>query len=376
MSKGITLCLLLSMSCTQEDQISFEPIEKILSGAEHKIHKGILTFNDQRSFDAFVSNTKNRTNKEWDEWEILNNFRSLARIHEEVIQAEDVFLNKMNIKYAGNELITRKDIGYTKLSQSLIDNGFLLVNDYETLDLNIPDEYYGRLLNKDGILRIGNDVHVPKRDFILIIKDGNMSKIGLAKTYKDGDILDAGVTFAKVTHYSNSNVVKTTEPGSRAQEILIQSCDTNAGGYRLIVYRNYTGIAYTGYSTPCQTATMSFSIRMRSLKKILGTWQNHNTSQWTLDSKATAEHYGQCPNMPRYLVATMTNAYNGNCPYGHTWNFYHFENYPCGNCESGGYDSCPDTGSEFDNPTPSIEFTVDSHNATGKGGTTCYVGAG
>jgi hypothetical protein len=338
-----------------------------------KVHKGIMTFRDQNAFDSFIEDTKNRTDNEWDDWEISNNFKSLKTILEEVIEAEDVFLNEMNIKFHGDESITRKEIGYTKLSQKYIDNGLLLVNEYETLDLNLPIEFYSRLVNSAGILRIGNDIHVPKKDFIMIIKDGDFGKIEDAKTYKVGNLIPPDIEIANVINKSNQAIEKINDTGRSSA--YAGSCDNVNGSYRLIVYDGWQGIIfYNDGSFPCPNVYVTYSVRFRSLKKILGTWQNHKTSQWSLRSSLIADHFGKCPNKPRYFIQNICNVLNVTYPgpYDHTWDHYFFSNVHVGPCESGGLDSCDPTST--DDPQGQVEMLTRSHNATGKNGTTCYVG--
>ena len=377
------LILLGACSCFQNDDLPFESIESILDGKENRVHKGILSFRDQASFDKFVTETKDRTSSEWSFWELENNFKSLASIHEEIIEAENKFLEEMNLKYKGDESITRKEIGYTAESQKLLDDGILQVNEYETLDLNIPLYYYSNLLNKDGILRIGNDIHVPKSDYILVIKDLDMSKVQLSKSFHIGDDVPKGTEIVKVTRVFNSSIFNVSnEEESKvgesegAKSMYIGSCDTNSSGYRLIVYDGTTALQYYGDgSFPCPNVTATYTVKLRSLKKVLGTWQNHQTSQWTLKSNFKADLFGKCYNGQPYFVRNIANYnnYYWTPIYHHTWDRWIYLNVPAGPCSVGGLDSCPNPW-PYDDPEGLIIASPRQHFATGKGGTACYVG--
>lgn len=372
MKKILPLIFLVvfAWSCEKETLMTELTLDQILNGKEVAVHKGMLNFKDQDSFDSFVKSREYLSATELKQWEKANNFKSLSTIHGEIIDKEDVFLNAMNIKYNGNESITRKDIGYTPEAQVLIDKGLLVVNEYETLDLNIPVHFYGGLLNKDGIFRIGNEIHVPKMDFIMVIKDGDLRKIDNAKTYKPGDPEEDGILIAQVER----RIESTNTANNKVA--YVGSCDQVSGSYRLIVYDEYSFIFYLDGSFPCDNTYSNYNIKLRSLKKILGTWQNHNTSQWSLTSNLTADHWGKCflsGSTYDYFVRNIVT-YNNKVwtpPFGNTWIQPLYTNYRAGKCESGGLGSCSD-GS---NPGGQILFPVRQHWATGINATSCYVGA-
>ena len=116
MKKMLPLIFLVvfAWSCEKESLMSELTLDQILNGKEVAVHKGMLNFKDQASFDSFVKSRVDLSATELEQWEKANNFKSLSTIHEEIIDKEDVFLNTMNIKYNGSESITRKDIGYTR----------------------------------------------------------------------------------------------------------------------------------------------------------------------------------------------------------------------------------------------------------------------
>jgi len=384
LSKGLIICLLLFNSCSQMDQMdieSFEQIDQVLNGAEFKIHKGLFTFKDRKAFDSFVKTTENWTDEVWNEWEISNNFKSLARIHEEVIEEEVAFLNEMDIKYKGDESITRKDIGYTKNTEKLLKQGVLIINEFELLDLNIPVEFYSHLLNNEGVLRIGNDIYVPKKDFIMIIHDGDFGKVAQAKTYKVGNTInDPSISIAKV--FTEMNTVNSTV-NARSQT-WVQSCSHISGNYQILAYDQYTGVVLTGYGDPCTEAYADYSVQLRSLKKTLGIWFNNKTSQFRLECDFVAEHWGKCQvgppdegvNYRTYFIRTVRNysrqIFTG--PYDHTWVRPLITNYQLGPCESGGLDSCGPETWPLDDPDGFLKFPVRRHQANGVIDTQCYVG--
>jgi hypothetical protein len=371
------LLMLFNWSC-EEPSIVDRSLDQILDGKDVAVNKGMLVFRDQQAFDSFAKSASNLSNDEYDLWEKANNFKSLKTIHEEIIAMEDAFLESMNERYNGNENITRKDIGYTTEAQKLIDAGLLIINEFETLDLNVPTDFYARFLNKDGILRIGNEIQVPKSDFLMIIKDGDISKVSKAKTYKPGQELGAEIQIANV---ERSLRQMNDEISSRPANV--QSCDKTSGSYRLIVYDEYSYIYYNDGSIPCPNVYSSNSIKLRSLKKILGTWQNHKTSEWSLTSNYKADHWGVCygyacglPTTQYFIrnIVTYTNTAFPP-PYDHTWVKNLYFNYHLGPCESGGLSSCQGslTCNPF-NPDGLVLMPIRSHNATGKNGITCYVG--
>ena len=153
---------------------------------------------------------------------------------------------------------------------------------------------------------------------------------------------------------------------SNARVSAISSCDVNSGGYRLISYENWVGY-FTNYGG-CNSSNETYYIQLRSLKKILGTWQNHKTNQWSFISTLKLELWGVAPysdpNYPSYFATDLVNETNVTHagPFDHTWNYYFLDHYPP-NCYGWpfGY-------------RPKYVWRVHSFTTYGKNGTTCDLG--
>ena len=376
---GPLLILLFVFSCEKFEE-DFESVNDILKEQDFVVHKGVLTFRDKEAFKKLSDELKDKTPQQLNEWEASINFKSLRSIHEEAIQKEEVFLQQMAEKYPGNTSLTRKELGYTEFTTNLIKKGVFVVNEFETVDMNVTVPLYGALVNKDGVYRIGDDLIMPQLNVTKFIK-GDASKLYLLKDAKESN--DAmGI---KVNEIARNSFNKSQSEMGRMKETWT-SCDDVNSPYRLIVYEQVVEGNTLPDEVPCWGSEAWYWLRFRSLKRILGTWQNHKTSLWYGVSSLKIEHWRQC-NYPYYCSPTTDLSYfstpvdyvdfHVTIPYEDTYDYYFLREYELGPCASGGFASCPAQGISCpDTPDPRgvLYYTTRVYNVYGKGGTYCYVG--
>lgn len=345
----------------------------------YAVQQGVLTFRDKQSFTDLLDKLKDKTSEQLNDWESQMGFKSLRALHEEAVAKEEVFLQEIAEKNPGNTTLTRRELGYTKFTTDFIRKGLFNVNEFETFDINVTAPHYAKIVNRDGVFRIGNSIIMPQNHMIKILKGGDVSKISMLRDATNSDDTK-GIQINEIE--KNSFKKSETETG-RANAWTY--CDTNANGYRLIVYEeSYEGNTYPD-EIPCYGAEAAYWLRFRSLKKVLGTWQNHNTSLWYTVSSVKIEQWKVC-NFPiqcgpttvvQSYLSTPVNVSEAryDIPYGNDQSIYFLTGYELGPCGTGGFNTCtsPD-GFCTSDPLGKLFYITRSHEVYGKGGTYCHVG--
>lgn len=381
---ALLIPLIFALSCEQyDDAENFLTTDQILGNNEYTVYNGILTFRNKEAFKKLNEELASKTTGQLIEWESQNNFKSLRSLHEEAIQREEVYLQDMAAKYPNNTTLTRKELGYTKFSQDFIDKGLFVVNEFETLDMNVTAPHFGSIVNVDGVFRMGDNIIMPQLKTVKILKNGDASKLTMLKNASTSDET-RGIQVNEITR---NTFKKSESETARTNSETWTSCSNVNDGYKLVVYEEiYNGNVYPD-EIPCYGGETSYWLGFRSLKKILGTWQNHKTSQWYVVSTVKIEHQKTCYYSNNNCNQSTISSYYStpvdytnhqtNIPYGHSQNVYFLTDYERGPCGSGGFASCPAQGPFCDEPVDPyavLIYLARSHYVYGKGGTSCYVG--
>lgn len=146
--------------------------------------------------------------------------------------------------------------------------------------MNVSIPLYAYFVNVDGIVQIDGKIYQLKKDKIKVIADGDASKVGLFKsTNKTSKELQIEVSEVNRT----SKVIEDT-----GRKMSNTSCTSTVDNYRLIAYEEVGSgpeVSYCGHN-------IYYYYTLRSLKKILGTWQNHKTDYLRIRSdNIVINHY-------------------------------------------------------------------------------------
>ncbi len=297
-------------------------LDQILAGKEITVYNGMLTFKDKKGFDQLTLDLAKRDEAYIRSWENQLGFKSLYSIYEDVISEEEKFLNEMVKKYGESSEVTRNEIGYSKLTQTYLEKGVIIETKEGILDMNITIPVLAPLINADGFVRIGNDIRQYKSDYVRIIQDGDYDKmVGLEGLKESVSQIHVGPVVRDLKKISDE---------SRTQAI--SSCDVTNGSHRLIAYEEKTYVNEGG--SPCPVYRNDYYVRLRSLKKILGTWQNFKTSQFTLTATYVLNHLNCDYSVKIFSVSWRNNnffAIGGNW---HTFDVLYLTNYNTGPCVS------------------------------------------
>jgi hypothetical protein len=371
--------MVLLIGCLHDDTGNLISIEDALGENDYVVYRGVLTFRDQEAFGKVMAELRNKSDEELNAWEEQLNFKSLRSIHATAIQEEETFLNEKAAQFPGNTTLTRKELGYTKRTTDFINKGLFVINEFETVDMNVTLPVFGSLVNEAGVVGIGNNIIMPQLYSTKIIKDGDYSKIKLL-TGTEASMENKNIEVYPVKR----NMYNSKFQNQNARTKAWTSCSDAAGKYKTIAYEEYAEYNMGGY--PCVFLRAAYWIRFRSLKKVLGSWHNHDTSQWSVTSSVTVDHYKYCEHDSSLGLATLTYLRNiitissstYALAYGNDVTWYYFNYYDLGPCNAGGLDSCVDNRypwpSPPEDPWGQTYFTVRSHEVNGKNGAYCHLG--
>jgi len=287
---------------------------------------------------------------------------SLISLYDEVNEAEDIFLQSLVDKHGESANLTREEIGWSEKAKTLLQRGSLTIYDNDLLEMNVTIPAYAEFVNADAIVKIGKEIYQFKKDYVRVILDGSESKIQQLKNLTT-DI--DGIKVYPVTRKRKEITVGRTNANS--------SCTSTVGRYRLISYDDYVVNYVPGGNCGSGIGLLNYYLTLRSLKKILGTWQNHNTGSMRTESNLTITHTADCSNLPGQpvLINTLYNVtnYARSCAFGNTCYIYLVQNYDAGRCTSESACSSP-----YYFVSSGLNVLLNDHHGFGKENTNCWFG--
>jgi hypothetical protein len=288
-----------------------------------------LQFKDLTQMSQTSQMLDRQTVDELTHWQKEKDFVSLRSIYETSIQEEEKFLAEMVAKYGENSTLTRAELGYSAFTQKYLDKKVLVIDEYGLVDMNISIPELAHVVNADGIVKVGNSIVQYKRDVTKTITDGDDGKVALLDMTMATD-QSRGIIVDNVSRIRRD---LTGHVSSKGRMEANTSCDDVNNGYRLIAYEERVGSYqedFCGYNH-----VINWFVRLRSLKKILGTWQNHSTNYLqVVSNNVQIGHYhvldGEYPDMTNartiLIFANEVNVVH-DLPYGHTEEHYYVRNY-------------------------------------------------
>lgn len=322
-SKSIaTLLILTIFSCCSENDI-------LLTN-----DKSMLTLNNQDQFDELVDFVMEADSAEIAEYTNSLDFKSLKTIMDEVEAAEEELLAELEMKY-DPEIPRERE--YAAITKEYLDKGVLRLDEFGIPELNIPIPAFALFLNEEREMKIGDKTLRFSYDDIKVIEPQTMTEIAVNPVERI--------------------IRETKKPGQENGK----SCTSTSGKYRLITYEN-NQIWSSGTGVPCSDSRFSHWLKLRSLKKVFGSWHNHKTSALRIKGSVRISHYksenhGSDLTFIRHM--TNENNYFYNLPDHHTATKYFIKDYPL---RYGINNECIQYH---------IKFDYTNHVGIGKNGTTC-----
>lgn len=327
-------------------------IDQILGDKKVIVYKGMLAFKDNATFDQIESDLADKDRDFILAWEKNMGFKSLYSVYEDVVEEEARFLDQMVKKYGDGAEVTRTEMGYSSLTEKYLGNGALRITHDELLDMDITVPSLAPLVNSEGFVRVGNEIRQYKSTFVKVILDGDYNSIARLPEVKEST--------ANVHVGSVERTRTRVSDASRTQAL--SSCSHTAGSHRIIGYEEHV-VSNEGGS-PCPVYRNDYYIRARSLKRILGTWQNFRTNQFRFRGEVTLDHVNCDLSFNRnvHYAAYSSGGYSGEY---HTYDYRLVLRYDTGPCVSSA-STCSGPGY--------VVFrsgATRTHTVSGVNGTTC-----
>lgn len=316
------LLILMFCSCCSENNIEVNKPE------------GILALENQEQFDDLVDFAMEADSSQIAEYTNSLEFKSLKQIMEEVEEAEEKLLADLEAKYDPD---VPRDREYARITQEYLAKGVLRLDEFGIPELNITIPAFAMFLNEDREVRIGGETYLFGYDNIKVMEPENKTALAVnpvERIIREGEKPGLGNT---------------------------KSCTSTSGKYRLITYENNV-IWSSGTGLPCNDAEFSHWLRLRSLKKVFGSWHNHKTSALRVTGSVRISHYKRSvesgtTTFIRHMV--NDNNYFYNLPDDHTAEKYFVRKY---RLSYGVNNECI---------TYHIKFDYTNHTGIGKNSTAC-----
>lgn len=252
-----------------------------------------LEVKDQKTLDSILTFLSKNDEVYLTKWEKNYGIRSLRESFANALVEEDFFLNEAVNKYGNDPLITREKLGYSDYTSRLLSKNALIKDDDVLLDMNVTIPLYSSLVNEQRIIKIGSQIYQFNRNDIKIIKDGDKGKISLLDKFNS--------SINSTTGNENIEILKVErkiQPFSPIQGktnfVWNGSCDNTNQNYRVIGYEEDTY-----WANGCGSS-WSYYIKVRSLRKILGTWQNYNTGSMKVKASCKINEWAVPKNSNDY----------------------------------------------------------------------------
>ncbi|TAG57182.1 MAG: hypothetical protein EAZ29_02335 [Runella slithyformis] len=256
-----TFIAFFSISCDRKD------IENPQATGSLQSENRYLEFKDFSTFQDKLKEIQKKSPDELVSWESSVNFTTLHRSYEQIMKDELASVEKAEALV--RQGVSPKDI---KLEKSLLrqELGKMLIETSLGTEINLFDPAYAKLLNKDGVVKIGVELYKFGSDNVKVIKDGDYSHIAF---------LD-NVSEKNQTPNLKYLPVKVSNQPLRTAKMSASdfSCSNETGGYRVDGWvRSYyweTGNSWGGY----QYSYVAFMKSTHRRWSRAWGWVTHNTN--------------------------------------------------------------------------------------------------
>lgn len=295
----ITLLWLFLFNCAPEELIdNHAPLtfdQKII------LDNGMLSFKDLQTFDSVAVLLSSKDNEFLKNWERNMGIKSIRSVYEKAVSEEEIFLEDLKNKFGDDQSLTREKIGYSEYTNSKLIAEDLLVDDYGIIDMNITTPSLGSILNENRVVKI----------------DGIRYEYG---KYKIKNIESKNTVLvertSRVVDQKNSPTAATFADGS---------CSNSNGNYKVIGYEENVY-----WSDGCNNYWDAY-IKIRSLRKVLGSWQNYNTGSMSVTATVKIIEWAVSPSgNPQFITRNMVDKtdYTYNASFGNTGYWYFINHQP------------------------------------------------
>ncbi len=304
-----TLFFVAIMMFSCQKDTSLPPLSSDIGGTGDKY----LEFKDRTEFDNKLLDLSKKSRKELDDWDKSNNFTSLRSLYEKIVEEEEAnILKEEEVIKQNPELKSTMKHKYSSLLKQTTETISYSTNGVE---LNLFDPRLANLVNKDGIVKIGNVLHKFSRDHFKMIMDGDYNKVkDLSNITQDNQT--ANLQYIKV--FLSFGPVKN---GKTSNDV---GCSNESNGYRL----DGSAVGYSYYEWAPQYGqwVLRYSAYVKSTHRRYSSW-------WGWVSRSTSIYrsfgnwgirYVSQPNIFGLPAADVLTAYDQTAFSGETSNAYLF----------------------------------------------------
>lgn len=241
--------------CSNEEIINEDIYQLRKSTISSNNLSNYLTFKSYEEIDKILELIKSMDYEQQISWENNLNFISVNRIYEEINIANNEQLKPYEDKYEEMSVDELSKIPYVApkirdefkdvLITEKMEDGFI----YD--DINISIYELSKIVNRNGIVKVGDKIYQYKKYTTKIIEDGDESKIPLLNSILSSDD-ELKITVIDLKSNSPQNFSKS-------------AYKTN-GVYKVIIYNDF----HQKYQGDPNIYRTNFQIKMRVLRKAFG----------------------------------------------------------------------------------------------------------
>ena len=316
------LLVLMFFSCCSENNMELS----------HR--QDVLLLDNQEQFDALANFAMKADSAEKAEYTNTLGFKSLKTIMEEVEAAEEALLAELEAKY---DTDTPREREYAAITKEYLEKGVLRLDEFGIPELNITIPAFALFLNEDRQVKVGDQLYEFGYENVKVIEPQSKAELAINPVER---------------------IIRNEKKPILGND---KSCTSTSGKYRLITYENNL-IWSSGNGAPCGDSKFSHYLKLRSLKKVFGSWHNHKTSALRITGSVRISHFERNVTTGELkFVSYMTNenGYFYNLPDDHTEEHYFVRDYPL---KYGANNQCIEY---------QIKFDYTNHTGIGKNGTHC-----
>ena len=260
------LCFIVLMfACQKESSL-------IPTATSSQISENYLEFKDKDEFDKTVKDLAKKSRQELDDWDKTKNFVSLRGLFDRIVDEENTTADKEDALIKENPKL--KSTMKHQYSSLLNECKQMISADNSGMDMKIFELEYAKVLNKDGIVKIGSSLYQFGADNYKIVTNADYSNVKKLSTLTNDNQTD------NLKYYPvrvSSQLIKNGRTNNEGY------CWSNDGGQQ---GTNYGLEAWaTGYyyylldtSTWTFNNTVEAGVRMKFCKNHWYGWTNYASS--------------------------------------------------------------------------------------------------
>lgn len=252
-------------SC-QEESLLQDDLVVADDNFEIRAHNGYLWFKDSATYSATLEKLEGYSREELDQWEEELGFTSIRSIFEKAVDEDEKFFEAIE-KLPEEEIQPKFANGIAPHSKFVLQNAELFrFNSEGWFDINLPYAHIHKLLNRDGIIRIGDNIMKYSSNAVKIIRDGDENKIGLLESIKKTDS-KAGIKVNDIVVIRKGIDLENAK--SFVRPALVNECTNKVDRYRVRMYENIDMELNATFGS----TTITHSFEVHSFRHTYQGWQ-------------------------------------------------------------------------------------------------------